>query len=203
AAALLALVGGGGAFLYFRSASKPGLAALAVIVVVATAGAVLMTGGAAVAAGAAGPSAFLRLDDLRGDASDAAHPGAIELTSVGPADMLPPKLGGSFGPIHVGKGADRATAALFEAAASGRRFRCGLIFLSRTAGYDNVVYALSDVTVADFTQGAAEPGAATETLTLTYRVIAWSYQPLGPDGSPQGPAVRAGWDPVSKHAVTP
>jgi hypothetical protein len=143
AAALLALVGGGGAFLYFRSASKPGLAALAVIVVVATAGAVLMTGGAAVAAGAAGPSAFLRLDDLRGDASDAAHPGAIELTSVGPADMLPPKLGGSFGPIHVGKGADRATAALFEAAASGRRFRCGLIFLSRTAGSDNVVYALS------------------------------------------------------------
>ena len=193
--AVLLALGGGGVFLF----NRPPKAALAAL----TVGLAVMVG-SPLTATAAGANMFLQLDGVSGESTDVAHPGAIQLTSIGPADMLPPKPGTSaFGPIQVAKSVDSTTPVLFGDAADGHKFKCAFLFLGRSSHFDYLIMALSDVTLISFQQEAAVPDPPTETLQLRYGVITWRYQPLGPDGSPQGAPIVRGWDPVTKKAITP
>jgi type VI secretion system secreted protein Hcp len=145
---------------------------------------------------------YLKIGDIKGQASDSAHKDWIELLSVGQVVRRPMSAGsgGQAGrqqsavecpPIQVTKQLDISTPKLFEAVCKGTTFPDVEIHLCTSEGEGRKPYytiKLKNVKVSDLALSAsAQAGMGdTESLALDYTEIEWDYTSFGEDGKKTG-----------------
>ncbi len=169
----------------------------------------LLTLGVTPRAGAA-IDAFLKIEGVDGESTDARHPGEIEVLSFSYSILVPSSTGGGGGggaskatlsDLVISKRLDKTTPVLHQRSAQGTYFRTAVLTL-RTAGSSGFVFyqvKLSDVRVTSIsTTGVtgADSDRPVETLALGFNKIEWIYTPQAPDGSSDTP-VGGSWNVVS------
>jgi len=118
-----------------------------------------------------GPGGDLDIPGITGTSKDVGHVGALPISGLGPASMLPPGIESSdLAQLEVTRTADAASANMTMVASSGYRFPCIHIEVGAGTGYANVEYALVNAGLV-----ADDRAGNTETLTWTYSSILWSY----------------------------
>lgn len=156
---------------------------------------------------AAAIDAFLKIDEVEGESTDARHPNEIEVLSFSYNILVPPSTGGGGGAgaskptlsdLVISKRLDKATPLLHQRSAQGTHFRTAVLTL-RTAGVSGFVFyqvKLTDVRITSIsTIGVAGPDndRPVETVALGFNKIEWIYTPQAPDGS-AGTPVEGSWD---------
>lgn len=160
---------------------------------------------------------FIKIDGIPGESSDDKHKDWIELISYDhrieqPASSTASSVGGataervnhgSFNFVHQ---LDKATPKLLEACCTGKHIKEVTIEFCR-AGGDKVKYMeikLEQVLISAVTENGAstgESGFPSETVSLSYGKIKWTYtQQKREDGSAGG-NVSAGWDLTANKAT--
>jgi type VI protein secretion system component Hcp len=112
---------------------------------------------------------------LVGQATEPQHAGAIVLTSIAPASMLPPTVGTvPLTELTVLRDVDQSSPALVQAMAGGTHFDCVQVEMGPSRWYLYATYAFHD---AQF-DGYAPTGStqSIEQLTLSYVTVDWEYQ---------------------------
>jgi type VI secretion system secreted protein Hcp len=153
--------------------------------------------------------AYLKIEGIEGDATDSNHHGWIQLDSFSHS-VMNEATGHSMGGHHTGgrchhgditviKPLDGSSPTLSLACCQGKSHASAVIELCRSgaSGIDLVPYQkveLNDVTITSVNPQAVN-GAAfpTETVTMTYKAIKWTYTKTDTSGNPTGEIVT-GWD---------
>ena len=152
--------------------------------------------------------AFLKIDGIPGESSDAKHSEWIEITSFShsmdqPASATASSAGGAtaervnhstFNFTHL---LDKASPKLYEAVCTGKHIKSITLELCRSGG-DKMKYMeikLEQVLVSSIAPtGSADTDFPRETVKLSYGKIKWTYtQQKRADGAGGG-NVSAGWD---------
>lgn len=137
-------------------------------------------------------AAFVKYDGIDGESVDREHKGWIDVLSWSWGSVREDRSGrrssgqapraGSSGDISVTKQMDKASPKLAEACASGARARKVEIHLS-AGGSDRgrsttyLTYVLKDVMISSCQpSGTAGGDTPTETITLNFTEIEWTYQ---------------------------
>jgi type VI secretion system secreted protein Hcp len=145
---------------------------------------------------------FLKLPDVPGESTDAQHPDEIVILSYSWGVQGPTASGGggagvaTFGDVVCVKEMDRASPELFNRLASGAVLPTATL-VGRRAGaqpFEFMKIELENVMVTSIqSSGAAAGDVPTETLSLNYEKIRWTYVVQNPDGS-AGDVIVRGWD---------
>jgi type VI protein secretion system component Hcp len=118
-----------------------------------------------------GSGGDLDLPGITGASKDAGHAGALPVTALSPAEMLPPNIDSAdLSQLVLTRTADASSANLSMIASSGYRFPCVHIEMGPGQGYASVEYALVNAGLV-----ADDRAGSTETMTWTYDSILWSY----------------------------
>lgn len=148
---------------------------------------------------------LLEIDGIKGESKDKKHPGTIEVESFSwgcsnPASMASGSGGGagkaSFSDLSfMSGGACVASPLLMQACATGQHIKSAKLFV-RKQGTDQVDYyviTLSDLLVSSFQHSAGGGGGVSESFSLNYTKIEFSYSPQDEKGA-LGTAVKASWN---------
>ncbi|MGD0774793.1 MAG: type VI secretion system tube protein Hcp [Candidatus Solibacter sp.] len=158
--------------------------------------------------------AFLKLDGIKGESADAKHKGEIDIYSfswgVSQTGIQATGGGGgagkvSFQDISFVKKADASSPLLMLNCANGAHIKEGN-FVVRKAGGTQLEYLkikLTDILISGFKDHGSISGGdiPTESLTLNFAKVEYSYQPQGADGKAQGGPILAGWDVKANQKV--
>jgi type VI secretion system secreted protein Hcp len=152
---------------------------------------------------------FVRIDGIEGDVQEVSHVGWIRAFAVGnsvSSSSSNTGVGGlptvvtAFSDVSVLKGIDRASPALFVAAATGEQRRAVDVEFVR-GGEDPFVYfriQLTDVLITGVrTNASSRDQNITEFVTFAFERIRWEYRVQRPDGTPGGSVVGC-WDMRAK-----
>jgi type VI secretion system secreted protein Hcp len=167
--------------------------------------AALLVGGEALNAGTA--DAFLKLDGVPGESTDAKHKGEIELESFsfGVKHTRTGTVGGGggagkadFSSFSFDKLYDASSPKLFLGTASGEHFKSAVITFRKRGGEQQefLTYKFEDVQLEHYDQGGTEEPPLLEDVGFTARRVEISYRPQNADGS-LGSAITASWDIAS------
>jgi len=153
--------------------------------------------------------AFLKIDGVDGESTDAKHKGEIEILSfhwgVSQAITGTVSSAGTFSgqradltALSVVKQLDKASPKLAQACAAGDHMKSATLTLCRAGGDKQpyMKYKLSDVLLESVRTGGAsggEGGVPTEEVGLRYGKIEFEYTVIGTDGKPAG-TVPGGWN---------
>lgn len=153
--------------------------------------------------------AFLKVDGLDGESSDAKHKGQFEVLSfswgVTQSITGTTSSAGTFtgqradlAPLVVVKQLDKGSPKAAQACAAGEHFGSALLTLCRAGGDKQpyMEYKLTDVLISGVQIGGAsqgEGGVPTESWSLHYAKIEMTYTQINVQGKPAG-NVAAGWD---------
>jgi len=148
---------------------------------------------------------FLKLDGIKGEASDAKHKEEIDVLAwswgLSQSGTTHTGTGGGAGKVNVQdisftKWVDKASPVLFLDCASGKHIKEALLTV-RKAGDKPLEYLtikLSDLIVSSIsTGGSGGEDRLTENVTLNFAKVQVSYTPQKKDGSGDV-AVLGGWD---------
>jgi type VI secretion system secreted protein Hcp len=154
--------------------------------------------------------AYLQLDGIKGEATEANHKDWIQLTQIGhaieqQASKNPPggqkatTANSKHSAIQIGKKVDKATPLLHAQCCSGKTITKATIDLLKDAGDKRVVYLkyeLTNVIIAGVNVSADQSHAEEpdETVQLKYGTIKWTYQTTDPGTGAVTGNVPAGWD---------
>ena len=154
--------------------------------------------------------AFMKLRDIKGEASDTDHQGWILIDSVtaaifrsiptGAKDNQRTKGGTILSDLAVSRQLDKSSTKLMEACANGTFFKEVEIHFCTTVRNKQepyLMYKLHDVIISSFDQGAYASGSPLpqETLAMGYSAAEWTYIVVDPKtGDPKG-HVSARYDP--------
>jgi type VI secretion system secreted protein Hcp len=158
--------------------------------------------------------AFLKLDGIKGESADAKHKGEIDISSFswGASQTGVSATGGGggagkvhFQDIHFVKKTDASSPLLMLNCANGAHIKEGN-FVVRKAGGTQLEYLkikLTDILVSSFKDHGSISGGdiPTESVTLNFAKVEYSYQPQGSDGKAQGGPILAGWDVKANQKV--
>ncbi len=139
-------------------------------------------------------NAYLRLGDIKGESTDAQHKDWIEIDSyqfdsIHSAAMGSVARGARSGRVNVQeltitKKVDKTSPKLMEAAASGKPFQNATIDLRRAGeSQDFLVIKMENVLVTNVQPGRGTGPVPTETMSLNYSKIEWTYTKQKPDGT--------------------
>jgi type VI secretion system secreted protein Hcp len=156
---------------------------------------------------------FLKLGDIKGEATDEKHKEEMEVESFswGQTQAGSSGLGGGAGSgrakpedLQLVKKVDKATPVLFVGCATGRHFGSAVLTARKAGAYpiDYLVVTLKDVMISSY-RLIDSPQAdliPTEQLSLNFSSIYITYRPQRPDGS-AGPNVQQGYDFRANKAV--
>jgi type VI secretion system secreted protein Hcp len=162
--------------------------------------------------------AFLKLDGIKGEATDSKHKSEIDVLSFswGVSQVTAGSASGAgsgqgtgkahFKDFTIRKKVDASSPLLMLNCASGAVMKDNL-FTVRKAGGDQLEYLkikLTNAVVASIKGHANEAWAEgsntaideipTEEISFTFQKFEQSYQPQGPDGKAQGGPILSGWD---------
>lgn len=150
---------------------------------------------------------FLKLDGIEGEAQDDKHKNEIEVQSfswgVSNGGTFAAASGGgskhaNFQDVHFTKLADKSTAKLFRACATGEHIKTGLVTFRKAGTKEGQVeymkIKLTDLLVSSY-QLSDHSGADLphEQISLNFSKIEFEYKEQKQDGS-LGGAVAAGYD---------
>ncbi len=150
--------------------------------------------------------AFLKLDGIAGESTDAKHKNEIEVLSFG-FGVTRPGTPGSGGGAGGGKAqfndffftasTQMSTPNLLLAAAAGTHLKSAVLSVRRASGgkQEFLKWTLSDVQVTSLQTGGSAAGDAqpVDSVALNFRKLAVEYRPVSPKGA-LGPPVKTGWD---------
>ena len=163
----------------------------------------ILVGGEALNAGTA--DAFLKLDGVPGESSDAKHKGEIDLESFSFGVKQTATTGSAGGGAGAGKAEfssfrfeklyDSSSPKLFLGTASGEHFKSAVVtFRKRDAEQQEfLTYKFDDVLIEHYDQGGTQEPPLLEDVGMTFRKVEISYRPQNADGS-LGDAITASWD---------
>jgi len=158
--------------------------------------------------------AFLKIDGIPGESTDAKHKDYIEITSFNwgvsqPASGTASSAGGAtaeranFQDFSIVKSLDKASPKLALACADGTHIKSIVLELCR-AGGDKVKYMeykMSNCIVSSVTTGGSGGAEPSESIAFNFGKIEWTYtQQKRADGAGGG-NVAAGWDLQSNKKV--
>jgi type VI secretion system secreted protein Hcp len=140
---------------------------------------------------------FLKIDDVKGESTDAKHKGEIELLSWswGLTRSATAQAGkASVQEVRFTKVVDKSTPNLIKLCCSGKPIKQAVLCV-RSEGVKPLEYlkvTLEDAMVSAYTTGAANPTEAlpTDSFSLTFTRVKVEYTPQ----SAGEPAVSAGWN---------
>lgn len=148
---------------------------------------------------------FIKLGDIKGEASDATHKGEVDVLSwswgASQSGTTHSGTGGGAGKVSVQdlsftKYIDRASPDLFLHICSGKHIKSALLTV-RKAGGDPLEYLkinMEDLIVSGLsTGGSGGEDRLTENVTLNFARVKIDYTPQKPDGSADSP-LTTGWD---------
>jgi type VI secretion system secreted protein Hcp len=153
---------------------------------------------------------FLKLDGIKGESTDSAHPEEIEIASFSwgasqTGAFLATGAGGagrvSIQDFHFYKYIDKASPQLFLACLKRQFIPTATFSIRRSSdgtaqSFDYFVVTMTNVMVTGMNQNGASvngDGSLLDTLALNFTKIEWTYTPTNPDGS-AGTPVHGGWD---------
>ena len=147
---------------------------------------------------------FLKLDGIKGESKDKAHPGEIDIDSftfgVQNGGTFAAGGGGgagkvAFHDINIMKAADLSSPLLMEACASGKHIKQAMITVRKAGGKQEEFYKikLSDLLVSSVTNSGANGGNPQEQLALNFAKIEFDYKEQSAQGTLAGNA-HFGWD---------
>lgn len=156
---------------------------------------------------------YLKIPEIPGEAQAEDHKDEIEIYSfsLGAVNTGSTHTGGggagkvSFSDISFTKPLDKASPLLYLDCAKGRHFPKVFLYVRKSGERptDYYVITLSDVLISSFqTSGAAGGDRPTESLSLNFTKIEFSYARQKPDGSLEEP-VRTGWDIAQNREIPP
>jgi len=152
--------------------------------------------------------AFLKLDTIAGEATDAAHRDEIVVSSYafGAASSASPTAGGAsgvpkFDALTFSHLTDRASAALLLAVARGQQFKSAVLSVRKPGSTsDYLKVTLSDVIVTSVKIAGTDNEPAREEVTIRFAKIVFEYFVTQRDGK-LGTASRMGWDAAASKAL--
>ena len=149
--------------------------------------------------------AFLKVDGIDGESTDANHTNWIELTSFS-AGMSQPvstssATGGrtaervNIGDIVVTKTVDKASPTLAQACCDGRHISEVKIEVCEASGdkHTYLVYTMEDVIVSSVSVGGGGDKPS-ESVSFNFGKLKWEYTPIGNDGRPGSKVGPVGWN---------
>ena len=152
--------------------------------------------------------AFLKLDGIEGESTDAKHKDEIQVLSFG---FGVTRSGGPGSGTGSGAGAGKAqfhdffftantqksTPKLLLAAAAGTHLKSAILSVRRAAGAkpEFLKWTLTDVLVSSLQTGGTGAGDAVpvDSVALSFAKLEVEYRPVSPKGA-LGAPVKAGWD---------
>jgi len=149
-------------------------------------------------------NAFLAIDGIEGESTDANHPKTIEIESwsFGETQPITTSSGGgggagkvSFQDLHfVTKTVDKSSPKLFLAGASGEHIKDATLFVRKAgSNSDYLQIKLTDVLVSSYQTGGSGGDNPTESFSLNFAKVQYSYIGTDADGKLL-PAIDVGWD---------
>jgi type VI secretion system secreted protein Hcp len=148
---------------------------------------------------------FLKLEGIKGESHDHKHKDEIHIESFnfGLNQPATGATGGGHGggkvnvhDISITKFVDKSSAELVLSCANGKHIKEGLITV-RKAGEHPLEYLkikLVDVMVSGLLVGGHGSAHLTESLTLNFAKVFFTYQEQGKDGKASGSPMEMGWD---------
>lgn len=146
---------------------------------------------------------FLKIDGIPGESTHDTHADEIEVLAwsfgiTGASTGAGGTGRAGFGDLQVTKYVDKATPKLYLACASGEPIRDCRLYVHRPEadkpGVDYIIFHLEKVTITSAsTNASGSDDRPTETVTLNYGKITWTYTPLMPSGK-YAPPIATGWD---------
>ncbi len=152
-------------------------------------------------ASAPAPAGYIKIGDIKGEATDSAHKDWINLLSVSQSITRPMSSGisgstrqrgaATFGDIVVVKEIDKSSPKLQESVATGQvfpRLELELASPSSTKSEPYLRYELTNVIVTNYRVSGSASGdpLPTETISLNYEEIKVTYTEVAKDGSKGG-----------------
>jgi type VI secretion system secreted protein Hcp len=156
--------------------------------------------------------AFLKLDGIKGESTDATHKDEIEVLSfswgVSQTATLGTPAGGragkaTFQDLHFTSVAHKGSPNLFLSCATGEHLKEAVLTLRKAGGrgVEFLKIKLTDVLISSYLpNGAADGDTPSEEISLNFGKIEFAYTPQNADGAP-GTAVSAGYDLIAGKAV--
>lgn len=140
-------------------------------------------------ASAAQSDYYLKIDDIKGESSDAGHQGEIEVNSWSWGASNPTTVGSGTGGLSGGKvnfqdlsvmkRIDKATPKLFLICASGEHIKQATLTAPGPRGEDRLRYTFFDVFCTSVTHTGSGSDMPTESLSLNYAKIIVEYKAKG------------------------
>jgi type VI secretion system secreted protein Hcp len=146
--------------------------------------------------------AFLKLDGIDGESTDAQHPREIVILSFSHGISNTPVAGGggtgkaSFSDLSLTKTIDKSSPQLFLHCAQGKHIPSAILTLRKAGGNGIEFYTitLTDVLISSVQNGGSSGGALpVETLSLNFTKIEWRYVPEDASGG-TGTPVTTSWN---------
>ncbi|MDR0717118.1 MAG: type VI secretion system tube protein Hcp [Azoarcus sp.] len=162
--------------------------------------------------------AFIQIDGIPGESTDAAHKDWVEILSFRhlieqPASATASSVGGAtaervnHAPFEITHLIDKASPKLYEAACTGKHIKTVTIDLCR-AGGDKVKYmqiVLEQVIVSRIepkgASSTAEDGFPLETVHFSYGTIKWTYTQQQRADGVGGGNIATGWDLTTNKVI--
>jgi type VI secretion system secreted protein Hcp len=165
-----------------------------------------------------GFDAFIKIDGIDGESSDAKHKGWIEILSYGmgvsqPTGGVVSTAGGgtsqraNFAEFAFTKVLDKASPKIGLACASGEHIKEIILEVCRAGGGDKVKFyevKMNECIISTYRPGGSAKGAETiptEEVCVDYGKIVWTYtQQQRKDGAPGG-NVAGGWNRMTNEPI--
>ena len=150
---------------------------------------------------------YLKLTGVEGESAAIRHEREIDVLSFswGLAAESAPQAGRvRFTDLTVVKRIDASSPRLFQAAATGERFRSARLAVRRPGGrapFDSLDYCMEEVSLTSY-RPSGGPGDAlpTEEVAFRYGTFSQQYHVQRPDGS-AGPSIFAGWNVAANRLL--
>lgn len=145
---------------------------------------------------------FLKVDDIDGESTNDRHKNEIEIESFswGATQSGTGASGGgagkvSFQDIHFTMKTGKASPKLMLACATGEHIKEVVLTgeVSGKKGQKFLEIKMEDVLISSFQQGSSSGEYPTESVSMNFAKIVFTYYPVSPDGS-LGTPVSGGWD---------
>ena len=151
---------------------------------------------------------YLKIGDIKGESSEPDHKEWINLLSVSQGVSRPMPTGASgstrqrsaatLGDIVIVKELDKSTPKLVEAICKGTNFKEVLIHLTTSSEGEKrtpyMVWTLTNARVTDYSVSGATDGGTvpTESISLNYEEVKWTYDELDKENKSKG-KVETAW----------
>jgi type VI secretion system secreted protein Hcp len=155
---------------------------------------------------------FLKLDGIKGESTDKAHTGEIDVLSWswGASNAGTGGSGGGSGAgvvamqdLHFTMKMNAASPVLMQNCASGKHIASGKLTCRRAGGdqQEYLVITLTDVVVSSYNSGGNSGDVIpTDQVSLNFVSIAFDYKPQDAKGA-LGSVVHGGWSTATKATV--